>query len=161
MVRAILLDIDGTSSADTALYRPGPPARDPVPAPPWRVEARARAGPRLPLTRDAIVAAALRVLDRAGLDGLSMRRVAAELRTGVASLYWHVRNKGELLQLLNERLAAEIALPAPDPSRRAIGDLVGGVPDERFEFGLDILVRGLGTYARPGAARDGEAGQGR
>src|SRR5947208_1943550 len=44
---------------------------------------------------------------------------------------------------------------------RAIGDLFGGDPDERFEFGLDILVRGIGTYARPGAARNGEAEQGR
>src|SRR5438045_7753763 len=97
--------------------RPGPPARDPVPEPPWRADARARAEPRLPLTRDAIVEAALRVLDREGMDGLSMRRVAEELGTGAASLYWHVRNKDELLQLLNERFAAEVELPEPDPSR--------------------------------------------
>jgi AcrR family transcriptional regulator len=189
-----------------------------------------------------------------------MRRVAQELHTGVASLYWHVRNKGELLQLLSERLAAEIVLPDPDLSRwqeqlkdvgrqfraaahrhrdaaritlgrlpsgptiarfaewlfevlaplgvpdrviaysgdlmslyagayafeeslglasptgedlppeqvlamfrdyllslpperfphihRAIGDLLGGDPDQRFEFGMDILLRGIGTYVR-------------
>src|SRR5207247_9642587 len=95
-------------------------ARDapgPIPDPPWRVDTRARARPRVPLTRDAIVEAALHVLDREGLDGLSMRRVAEELGTGAASLYWHVRNKDELIQLLSERLAAEIELPAPDPSR--------------------------------------------
>src|SRR5262249_19016990 len=95
----------------------GPPAREPIPEPPWRAKARGRAEPRVPLTRDAIVEAALRVLDREGMDGLSMRRVAEELGTGVASLYWHVRNKGELLQLLSERLAAEIELPEPDPAR--------------------------------------------
>jgi TetR/AcrR family tetracycline transcriptional repressor len=92
-------------------------SQPPIPEPPWRVDSRARADPRVPLSRDAIVEAALRVLDRAGLDGLSMRAVADELSTGAASLYWHVRNKGELLQLLNERIAAEIELPKPDPSR--------------------------------------------
>ncbi len=51
------------------------------------------------------------------MDGLSMRRVAEELGTGAASLYWHVHNKEELLQLLFERLSGEIALPDPDPAR--------------------------------------------
>jgi TetR/AcrR family tetracycline transcriptional repressor len=51
------------------------------------------------------------------MDGLSMRRVGEELGTGAASLYWHVRNKGELLQLLFERITEEIVLPEPDPSR--------------------------------------------
>src|SRR6266851_4269817 len=89
---------------------------DPIPEPSWRTNARARAKPRIPLTRDAIVEAALRVLDREGVDGLSMHRVAKELGTGAGSLYWHVRNKGELLQLLSERLLAEMELPDPDPT---------------------------------------------
>ncbi|HTE85269.1 MAG TPA: TetR/AcrR family transcriptional regulator C-terminal domain-containing protein, partial [Dehalococcoidia bacterium] len=88
-----------------------------IPEPAWRADRRAHAAPRLPLTRDAILAAATRVLDRDGVDGLSMRRVAEELGTGAASLYWHVRNKGELLQLLFERLSEEIELPDPDPSK--------------------------------------------
>jgi AcrR family transcriptional regulator len=71
----------------------------------------------VPLTRDAIIEAALRVLDREGMDALSMRRVGEELATGAASLYWHVRNKGELLQLLFERVTEEVKLPEPDPSR--------------------------------------------
>jgi AcrR family transcriptional regulator len=91
--------------------------KDGIPQPPWRLDARVRAEPRAPLTREAIVEAALRVLDRDGLDGLSMHRVAQELGTGAGSLYWHVRNKDELLQLLSERLAEEIELPEPDPAR--------------------------------------------
>jgi len=71
----------------------------------------------VPLTREAIVEAALRVLDREGLEALSMRRVGEELGTGAASLYWHVRNKEDLLQLLFERTIGEISLPDPDPSR--------------------------------------------
>jgi AcrR family transcriptional regulator len=72
-----------------------------------------------PLSRHLIVEAGLRVLDRDGIEGLSMRRVAEELSTGPASIYWHVRNKGELLQLIFERVMGELTLPDPDPSRWA------------------------------------------
>jgi AcrR family transcriptional regulator len=87
-----------------------------VPEPPWRRRPRT-AAPRAPLSREAIADAALRLLDRDGLDGLSMRRLAAELGTGAASLYWHVQSKDELLELLVDRVMAEIELPPPDPSR--------------------------------------------
>lgn len=92
-------------------------AREGIPEPPWRVPTRDRAEHRAPLTRQAIVEAALRVLDREGMDGLSMRKVADELGTGPASLYWHIRNKEHLLQLLFERVTEEVQLPEPDPSR--------------------------------------------
>jgi AcrR family transcriptional regulator len=89
---------------------------DHVPPPPWAPRRRAPA-PRL--TRDAIVETALRVLDREGLDALSMRRVAAEMNTGAAALYRHVANKDELLDLLLDRVIGEIEVPAPDPERWA------------------------------------------
>ena len=85
-----------------------------APEPPWH---RSEPPPRAPITRDAIVEAALVVLDREGMDGLSMRRVADELGTGAASLYWHVRNKEELFQLVFDRVTREIVLPEPDPGR--------------------------------------------
>jgi AcrR family transcriptional regulator len=96
-----------------------PPPREtapdlPLPEPAWRRPARAE--PRQPLSRQAILDAALRVLDRDGADALSMHRVARELGTGAASLYWHVRNKDELLQLLSERLGDDVQLPPPDPA---------------------------------------------
>lgn len=93
---------------------PPVPAQAPAPLPPWR---RPEPPPRLPLTRDAIVGAALAVLDRVGMDGLSMRKVAEELGTGAASLYWHVRNKEELFQLIFDRVMDDLTLPEPDPSR--------------------------------------------
>jgi AcrR family transcriptional regulator len=86
-----------------------------IPDPPWRAS-RTKRAPRAPITRDAILEAALRVMDQEGMDSLSMRRVADELGTGPASLYWHVHNKDELLQLLFERLNDEVELPEPDPS---------------------------------------------
>jgi TetR/AcrR family tetracycline transcriptional repressor len=87
-----------------------------VPQPPWKPAPRARPA-RAPLTREAIVDAALRVLEQQGADKLSMRRVAEELGTGVASLYWHVASKDELINLLVDRVASEIEVPPPDPER--------------------------------------------
>lgn len=85
--------------------------------PPW-LRPRKRLGPpRTPLTREAIVEAALGVLDREGLDGVSMRRIAESLETTAGALYWHVRNKEELLGLVFDRVAGEIELPPLDPSR--------------------------------------------
>lgn len=51
------------------------------------------------LSRDQIVRAAVAVLDKDGLEALSMRRLGAELGAGATSLYWHVANKNELLEL--------------------------------------------------------------
>jgi len=87
-----------------------------IPEPPWRAPRRGRPA-RTPLTREAIVDAALRVVDREGTDGLSMRRVAEELGTGPASLYWHVPSKDELINLLVDRVVGEIELPPADPAR--------------------------------------------
>jgi AcrR family transcriptional regulator len=88
-----------------------------VPEPPWK-KARAEPPGRTPLTRDAIVDAALEVLAEAGPEGLSMRRVAERLGTGAASLYWHVASKDELIELMIDRVISEIRLPEePDPAR--------------------------------------------
>lgn len=87
-----------------------------APEPPlWRTRGEAGRGERRPLTRDAIVEAALAVLDRDGLSGLSMRRLAQELGAGAASLYWHVGNKEELLSLVLDRIVGEGDPPEPDP----------------------------------------------
>lgn len=89
-----------------------------VPPPPWQRAPR-RSGRRRgdPITVEAIVAAALGILDAEGLDGLSMRRVAEELGTGAASLYWHVGSKDGLLDLLFDEVIGELAVPDPDPER--------------------------------------------
>jgi AcrR family transcriptional regulator len=92
-------------------------AEDAVPEPPWMRERPRRAAPRVPLSREAIVDAAIRVVDREGVEGVSMRRIAEELGTGPSSLYWHVRNKDELLNLAFDRVVGEIELPPVDPSR--------------------------------------------
>ncbi|MBO0828422.1 MAG: TetR/AcrR family transcriptional regulator C-terminal domain-containing protein [Streptosporangiales bacterium] len=86
-----------------------------VPPPPWR---RGTDKPvRQQLGVPAIVAAAMRIMDREGLDAVSMRRVAQELGTGAASLYQHVRNKRELHELILDEVFRDLDVPEPDPTR--------------------------------------------
>ena len=53
------------------------------------------------------------IADREGLDAVSMRRVAAELGTGAASLYRYVETREDLLDLMTDSTAAEITLAPP------------------------------------------------
>jgi AcrR family transcriptional regulator len=62
------------------------------------------------LTRAGIVAAALAVMRAEGLERVTMRRIAAELDTGAASLYVYVRNTAELHAAMLEELLAQIDL---------------------------------------------------
>ena len=72
---------------------------------------------RQPLTRDAIVNAALKVVDEQGLAAVSMRAVAKVLDTGPASLYAHVASKEQLIDLVLDRVYGEFEPPEPDPDR--------------------------------------------
>jgi TetR/AcrR family tetracycline transcriptional repressor len=56
------------------------------------------------LTRQKVVRTALGLLDEVGLDGLTTRRLAAELKVKQPALYWHFRNKRELLDQMAEAL---------------------------------------------------------
>ncbi|MEV6839584.1 TetR/AcrR family transcriptional regulator [Streptomyces sp. NPDC051133] len=90
------------------------------PPSPWERErpGRARVAPaRTPLSRERVVEAAFTVLDRQGLDGLSMRQVAAELGVTVSALYAHVSSKDDLLELMYTRLFDGFEMPEPDPGR--------------------------------------------
>jgi AcrR family transcriptional regulator len=90
----------------------------PLPAPPWqRVPQRPAGRRRDPLTRNAIVHTAIRLLDEHGLEALSMRRIAEELDTGAASLYWHVGSKDGLLDLIFDEVIGEVEVPEPEPQR--------------------------------------------
>ncbi|GAA0251238.1 TetR/AcrR family transcriptional regulator [Cryptosporangium japonicum] len=77
------------------------------------------------LSRALIVATAIEMLDTAGERGLTVRGLAAKLRTGLGALYWHVRNKSDVLvaatdAVLAEALTADTADLAPDDAIRAV-----------------------------------------
>src|SRR6516165_2969995 len=65
-------------------------------------------GERSALDRERMVRVALELLDEVGLDDLSMRRLAERLGVTAASLYWYVRDKSELLDLLADAMSAEL-----------------------------------------------------
>lgn len=65
------------------------------------------------LSQPEIVAAAVIVGDRDGLDAISMRRVATELGCEAMSLYRHVANKQDLLRLVAEAVLSEFSTPHP------------------------------------------------
>ncbi len=88
-----------------------------APIPPWQRPPRPPAAAKTPLSQEAVVAAALKILDREGLAAMSMRRVAQELGTGPSSLYAHVANLAELEELVFDRISGELTLPVPDPQR--------------------------------------------
>ena len=90
---------------------PGPWARD--------REANARRSSRSDkpaLGREAIVQAAIRIVDEEGFDAVSMRRVAQEFGTGAASLYAYVANKEELMDLIVDQMMAESLVPEEEPA---------------------------------------------
>lgn len=85
-----------------------------VAPPPWAGPKAAQAGragraDKPQLSREAIVAAAMRIVDGEGLDAVSMRRIAHEFGTGAASLYAYVANKDELLDLIFDWVMGETA----------------------------------------------------
>ena len=79
----------------------------------WMRPERAVVGRPAQRSRAEITAAAVGLADREGLDALSMRRVAAELGTGAASLYRYVETREELLDLMTDAVTGEYSLPEP------------------------------------------------
>ncbi|MBF6331061.1 TetR/AcrR family transcriptional regulator [Nocardia transvalensis] len=126
--------------------RPEPPDR-PVPA---------------PLSREAIVRAAIRLADADGLAAVSLRKVAAALDVGPMRLYGYIATKDELLDLMVDAVYAEIR-PAGDGWREVLrslaettrqaahrhewlADLIGGRP----QLGPHALARGEAVVAAMG-----------
>jgi len=74
------------------------------------------------LERTTVIAQALDLLDEVGLDAVSTRKLAGRLNVEQPSLYWHFRNKGELLAAMAGAAMAPLAaepLPTPGEDWRA------------------------------------------
>lgn len=77
----------------------------------WGLVEDPRRGPRRSLTLDQIASAAIEIADSDGIEGVSMRSVAAALEVGTMSLYRYTRSKVELLDLMVDHVHAEVAQP--------------------------------------------------
>jgi AcrR family transcriptional regulator len=69
------------------------------------------AAPRVPLTRERVLQAAVALADRGGVRSLSMRKLAQELGVEAMSLYHHVANKDDILDGIVDVVFGEIDLP--------------------------------------------------
>jgi len=97
--------------------------RSPAPEPPWLSAPRRRGVPRPRLSREAVVTAALRVLEADGGEALTMRRVADEIGVSASSLYGYVANKEELVQLVLDRIFEDIAVPPTSSWQETLKEL--------------------------------------
>lgn len=67
------------------------------------------------LDRDLVVRTALDLLDAEGLDGLTLRKIAAALDVKAPALYWHFQNKQQLLDEMATTMAREAVGSACPP----------------------------------------------
>jgi AcrR family transcriptional regulator len=79
----------------------------------WMRPEHAATGRPAKRSREEITAAAVTIADREGLDAVSMRRVAAALGTGAASLYRYVETRADLLDLMIDSTASEYVFTTP------------------------------------------------
>ncbi|HEY1388682.1 MAG TPA: TetR/AcrR family transcriptional regulator C-terminal domain-containing protein [Ktedonobacterales bacterium] len=77
----------------------------------WMRPTRQQHGQRPSLSREQIVRAAIELADAEGLEALTMRRLATKLDAGAMSLYWHIPNKEDLLDLMLDVAFGEVAPP--------------------------------------------------
>jgi TetR/AcrR family transcriptional regulator, tetracycline repressor protein len=74
---------------------------------------------RPPVTRAAVVSAALALLAEGGLEAVSFRRIAGQLGVSAPTLYWHVESKRQLMDLMAEELVRrnESSYAGPRPGQ--------------------------------------------
>lgn len=93
------------------------------------------------MTRTAVVDAALDVVDRHGLESLTVRKVATELGASPMAIYWHVQNKAELVDAMGDRICESIEITVDDTAPWW----------EQLRTLLDDFLRALRTH--PGGAQ--------
>jgi AcrR family transcriptional regulator len=78
-------------------------------------DVKVNAATRPRLTRERIAEAALELIDDEGLEGCSMRRLGARLDVEAMAIYYHFKDKGELLDAVMEQLLKDQLPPPPLP----------------------------------------------
>ena len=75
----------------------------------WALPQPAGRKPRY--TREQIAGAALRIADQEGFDAVTMKRIAVELGAATMTLYYYVRNKADIVALMQDAILADILVP--------------------------------------------------
>jgi AcrR family transcriptional regulator len=106
-----------------------------------------------PLSRRAIVGAAVRIADEEGLASVSLRKVGAALNSGPMRLYGYVATKAELLDLMVDTVYVEMMAVGPFEGdwRTALSEIAGRLRQaaNRHDWIVDLL--GARSHHGPGA----------
>ncbi len=97
-------------------------------------------------TREQLARTALAIADAEGFEAVSMRRVASELGAGTMTLYHYVRNKDELVELMDDAMMSELIVPDDE------------MPSDWREALTAIARRSRGAWARHPWAKDAPPG---
>jgi AcrR family transcriptional regulator len=103
------------------------------------------------LDRDVVVAAALRVAERSGVRGVTVRALAKELGLSTTAMYRYVDGKAELLNLIAEATLAAVDLPRSGPWQQRIRVFAHSARTAMLR--IDGIADVLQTHPAKGAAR--------
>jgi AcrR family transcriptional regulator len=116
------------------------------------------ASARTSLTREGVAATALELVDREGLDGLSMRRLAEALGVGTMTLYGYFRSKRELLDAVMDAAVSDGAVEEPEGDwRERLRDLLRRARQNLVKHPALVEIRVRQPVLRPEALRVAEA----
>ena len=111
------------------------------------------------LSRERIARGALELLDREGVDALTMRRLAAELGVGTMTLYGYFRTKEELIDAAVDAATEEAGVRVRGSTwREQLGNLMRDVRRELARHPAGVRIRLSRPLLSPGALRITEAG---
>src|SRR3954452_20000957 len=111
------------------------------------------------LTRERVAEAALDLVDREGLDGLSMRRLADALGVGTMTLYGYFRSKRELLDAVVDAAVSDRPPPQPEGDWRAqLRALLKGARRNLLRHPALVAIRVRQPVLQPEALRFAESG---
>jgi AcrR family transcriptional regulator len=136
------------------------PADDGPPVLVWERPEPARRPAPSPLSRDAIVRAAIGLADADGLAAVSLRKVGGALDAGPMRLYGYVSTKQELLDLMVDAVYAEIAPPPGGGWRATLHALAGSLRAAALRHEWFVELLGGRPHLGPNALAYLEAGLG-
>jgi len=97
--------------------------------------------PRIPLTKDRVFKAAVKIADEEGLEALTMRHLAEELSVEAMSLYYHVANKEAVLDGVIDTIMGEIEEDAGGFEVPADGDAWKSTLRQRTLLARSVMLR--------------------
>ncbi len=109
---------------------------------------------RRPLTKERVLAKAIAVADKDGIEALSMRRLGQALGVEAMSLYKHVGNKGELVAAMVDSVVEQFELPDDEPAwdvaiRRCAVRAHDLLLEHPWACGLALVPSDIHTFGGP------------